>query len=195
MNSPISRSLRRFGIAACVAIGLAIGHAITCRDSLHAQHAQAITKPVASASGAAGKWLLHYEYQPRALHGKPAPIENIEVLLTLRAARDSITGEWQRILPPGQPPLLPYVVRGIQRGDSVFLQLVPLPEEDEGMIASALHDIAVFMRTYVHGMPPTTSAIAALIRGDVLTGTRTKVLLDGTPNGKAEPLAGSLARP
>lgn len=132
--------------------------------------------------GAVGVWSVRFDYQPRTQHGKVPPLESYEAQLTLRASKDSLFGEWQRSPAPGDtvPPLN---VTGVQRGDSVLLRLIPLADKEAGILAGMWKDFAQFMRTYVHGMPPTVTAINGLQKGNSITGYRQTVQLDETPAG------------
>lgn len=149
--------------------------AILLPPAIHAQSATI-------APGAAGVWSVRFDYQPRMQHGKAPPLESYEAQLTLRASKDSLFGEWQRTPAKGDtvPPLN---VVGVQRGDSVLLRLIPLPDKEAGMLAEMWEDFAQFMRTYVHGMPPTVTAINGVQKGNSIAGYRQTIQLDGTPAG------------
>lgn len=133
-------------------------------------------------AGAAGVWSVRFDYQPRMQNGKAPPLESYEAQLTLRANKDSLFGEWQRSPAKGDtvPPLN---VIGVQRGDSVFLRLIPIEDKQAGILAGMWDDFAQLMRTYVHGMPPTVTAINVLQKGNAIAGYRQNVQLDGTPAG------------
>lgn len=141
---------------------------------------------------------MRYEHQSHNLHSTaPDPIEVVQGRLTLRQTGDSIFGEWQTMVAKGDTasPPPPRNVHGVQRRDSVFLRFMPIVDSDAGMFATAAQEIVVFLKTYLHGMPPTTTAFDVALRGDALTGTRRTVLLDGTPRGKEEALTGVRTKP
>lgn len=149
----------------------------------------------------AGTWLLRYE---RAASGQQVsnantsattPVEIVQGRLTLRQSGDSLFGEWQMLPAKGDSALPPRSVHGVQRRDSLFLRLIPAVDTSAGVIANAAHEVAVFLRTYIHGMPPTTTAFDIAIRGDVLSGIRRTVLLDGTPRGNESVLTGVRTKP
>lgn len=159
---------------------------VVCAARVHHAHAQNANAQNAHAQSAvAGQWKLRYEYRPNSLHGGEAPVQQREALLTLRLSADSIFGEWQATVPKGDstPTPAPRALRGVIRHDSVLVQLDQDVDKDAGVLATIGNEIVEFIKTYVHGMPPTTSALNLQFRGDSLIGTRRSVLLDGTPRG------------
>lgn len=146
----------------------------------------------------AGAWVVRYERTVRDSHAsasatEPA-IEVVQGRLTLRQSGDSVFGEWQTTPTKGDSAPPPRNVHGVQRRDSVFLRFLPAVDPDAGMIATALHDLSDFLKLYIHGIQPTTTAIDAVIRGDALVGTRRTVLMDGTPRGNESVLTGTRAK-
>ena len=127
-------------------------------------------------------WSVRFDYQLRTQNGKAPPLESYEAQLTLRASKDSLFGVWQRS--PARGDTVPLLnVLGVQRGDSVWLRLFPNNDKESGMLAGMWEDFAQFMRTYVHGVPPTVTAINGLQKGDSFNGYRQTIQLDGTPAG------------
>ena len=130
------------------------------------------------------------------LHSTPTDaVEVVQGNLTLRQSGDSIFGEWQTIVANGDTAPPPRNVHGVQRRDSLFLRYIPVVDNNAGMIATAAHEFVEFIKTYVHGMPPTTTALDAAVRGDALVGTRHTVLLDGTPRGQPQTITGVRVQP
>ena len=170
-------------------------------------HAQGVISPNAVAPNAvaqnavAGAWLMRYERpvndaRSGGLHSATTDaVEVVQGRLTLRQSGDSVFGEWQPIVAKGDTAPPPRNVHGVQRRDSLLLRFIPLVDNDAGMIATAAHEVVEFIKTYVHGMPPTTTALEVALRGDVLTGTRRTVLLDGTPRGQPQALTGARSKP
>lgn len=149
----------------------------------------------------AGTWLLRYERAASGQHASsvnasasPA-VEVVQGRLTLRQSGDSLFCEWHMLPAKGDSALPPRSVHGVQRRDSAFLRLIPAVDTTAGIIANAAHEVVVFLRTYIHGMPPTTTAFDLGIRGDVLSGMRRTVLLDGTPRGNESMLTGVRTKP
>jgi hypothetical protein len=146
----------------------------------------------------AGAWLLRYERPVNSggLHSTATDaVEVVQGRLTLRQSGDSIFGEWQTIVAKTDTAPPPRSVHGVLRRDSLFLRYIPVVDNDAGIFATAAHEFVEFIKTYVHGMPPTTTALDVAVRGDVLTGTRRTVLLDGTPRGQPQALTGVRAKP
>lgn len=156
----------------------------------------AVMSASASAQGTiAGTWSLRYERHTQQHSAATAQVQVIEGRLTLRLSGDSLFGEWQRVVVRGDTAPPPQNVHGARRGDSVFLRLAPTTDSEAGFLARAAHEAAVFVRTYVHGMPPTTTAFDLSWRGDALAGVRRTVLLDGTPRGGESAVTGVRAKP
>ena len=82
----------------------------------------------------------------------------------LRTRGDSVFGYWQAPSSPGDQPPEPSSIRGTIRGDSVHVQVDP-PAPD-GLLAEWGHDIVQFLKTYVHDMPPMTTYLDFVARGD-----------------------------
>ncbi|MEP6831886.1 MAG: hypothetical protein ABJB74_00775 [Gemmatimonas sp.] len=176
--------LRQLKTTVVRAFALAVCAHVICAGRIHAQ------------SPVAGTWMMRYEHQPHSLHATtPAPIEVVQGRLTLRQSGDSVFGEWQTVVAKGDTAPPPRNVQGVQRRDSVFLRFLPVVDENAGIIASVLDDVVVFLKTYVHGMPPTTTALDVAMRGDALVGIRRTVLLDGTPRSDGEALTGARVKP
>lgn len=153
------------------------------------------SKADAQPAAVAGKWTLRYEHQPSGMHNADAAIQERRALLTLQLNGDSVFGEWQAIVPAPDSAPPPRALRGIRRGDSILVRLDADVDPNASMIATMGHEIVEFIKTYVHGMPPTTTALDVSIRGDSIMGTRRTVLMDGTARGKAFVLSGVRAKP
>src|SRR6476620_3091455 len=88
--------------------------------------------PAGAQSRVVGKWLVRYEHETRGVHvGTPQLVVD-SVRMTLRQRGDSILGEWQAIVAPGETAAHPRDLRGIARGDTVRMQLDPNIAESEG---------------------------------------------------------------
>lgn len=157
-------------------------------------------QPIA-LNAVAGVWVMRYERpmnDARSTSVHSATSDAAEVVqgrLTLRQTGDSVFGEWQTIVAKGDTAPAPRDVHGVQRRDSLFLRFRPVVDNEASLIATAAHEFVEFIKTYVHGMPPTTTAFDVALRGDVLTGTRRTVFMDGTPRGQAQALTGTRAKP
>ena len=156
--------------------------------------------PVAQ-NAVVGVWVMRYERpmnDARSTGVHSATSDAAEVVqgrLTLRQTGDSVFGEWQTIVAKGDTAPAPRDVHGVQRRDSLFLRFRPVVDNEASLIATAAHEFVEFIKTYVHGMPSTTTAFDVALRGDVLTGTRRTVFMDGTPRGQAQALTGTRAKP
>jgi len=158
----------------------------------------AVAPTAVAPTPVAGAWLMRYERMVNSgtLHSTTTDaVEVVQGRLTLRQSGDSVFGEWQPMVAKGDTAPPPRSVHGVQRRDSVLLRFVPVVDNDAGMIATAAHEVVEFIKTYVHDMPPTTTALEVALRGDMLTGTRRTVLLDGTPRGQPQVLTGVRAKP
>lgn len=157
-------------------------------------------QPIA-LNAVAGVWVMRYERpmnDARSTSVHSATSDAAEVVqgrLTLRQTGDSVFGEWQTIVAKGDTAPAPRDVHGVQRRDSLFLRFRPVVDNEASLIATAAHEIVEFIKTYAHGMPPTTTALDVALRGDVLTGTRRTILLDGTPRGRPQAITGMRAKP
>ena len=172
---------------------------ILCSASDSSVQAQsAVAQNSGAPNAVAGAWIMRYERAASSSNLHSTTAEAVEVVqgrLTLRQSGDSIFGEWQTMVARGDTAPPPRSVRGVQRRDSLFLRYIPVVDNDAGIIATAAHEFVEFIKTYVHGMPPTTTALDVAVRGDVLTGTRRTVLLDGTPRGQPQGFTGMRAKP
>ena len=157
-------------------------------------------QPIA-LNAVAGVWVMRYErpmndVRSTSVHSATSDAaEVVQGRLTLRQTGDSVFGEWQTIVAKGDTAPAPRDVHGVQRRDSLFLRFRPVVDNEASLIATAAHEIVEFIKTYAHGMPPTTTALDVALRGDVLTGTRRTILLDGTPRGRPQAITGMRAKP
>ena len=165
-------------------------------DSIRAQ--SAVAQNSVTGNAVAGAWTMRYERPVSSgnLHSTTADVvEVVQGRLTLRQSGDSVFGEWQTMVAKGDTAPPPRSVHGVQRRDSLFLRYIPVVDNDAGIFATAAHEFVEFIKTYVHGSPPTTTAIEVAVRGNVLLGTRRTVLLDGTPRGEPLAITGMRAKP
>lgn len=193
---------RRF---ACAVVVLSLGFASLVQAQTpvvpSAVARNAVAPNAAAQNAVAGAWLMRYERQvddarTTSLHSATSDaVEVVQGRLTLRQSGDSLFGEWQTIVAKGDTAPPPRNVHGVQRRDSLFLRFLPVVDKEASLIATAGHEIVEFIKTYVHGMPPTTTALDVALRGDVLTGTRRSVFMDGTPRGQSQALTGTRAKP
>ena len=136
--------------------------------------------PASAQSKVVGRWLVRYEHETRGVHvGTPQLVVD-SVRMTLRQRGDSILGEWQAIVAPGETAAHPRDLRGIARGDTVRLQLDPNIAESEGFFSELGREIIEFLKTHVHGIPPMTPLIEVAVRGDSLVGSRWSASADFT---------------
>lgn len=169
--------------------------------ALNAIALNAVSQSAVAQNAVAGVWVMRYERpmnDARSTSVHSATSDAAEVVqgrLTLRQTGDSVFGEWQTIVAKGDTAPAPRDVHGVQRRDSLFLRFRPVVDNEASLIATAAHEIVEFIKTYVHGMPPTTTAFDVALRGDVLTGTRSTILLDGTPRGRPQAITGMRAKP
>ena len=163
-----------------------------------AQHA--VWQNPVSQNAVAGVWVMRYERpmnDARSTSVHSAMSDATEVVqgrLTLRQTGDSVFGEWTTIVAKGDTAPAPRDVHGVQRRDSLFLRFRPVVDNEASLIATAAHAFVEFIKTYAHGMPPTTTAFDVALRGDVLTGTCRTILLDGTSRGRPQAITGMRAK-
>lgn len=155
-----------------------IGQVATRRTRLALCLAALMVAPrlATAQSTLAGKWIVRYEHQSHGIHvhvgTDPAPIVVDSVRMTLRQRGDSIIGDWQAIVAPGEPAAHGRELRGVIRRDTVRMQLDPNVAESEGFFTEMGREIVEFLKTHIHGIPPMTPFIEVTARGDSLVGSR-----------------------
>src|SRR6476619_7962935 len=87
--------------------------------------------PAGAQSKVVGRWLVRYEHETRGVHVGTPQLVIDTVRMTLRQRGDSILGDWQAIVAPGEIAHS-RELRGVVRGDTVRLQLDPNIGESEG---------------------------------------------------------------
>ena len=138
-----------------------------------------------------GHWIVQYEYETRGVHvGTPQLITD-SARMSLRQRGDSVIGEWQAIVPAGEAPAHPRVLRGTIRGETVRLHVDPNVQESEGYFAEIGREIVDFLKEHIHGIPPMTTQIELTVRGDALTGSRWSASADGATETTHRSLRGA----
>jgi hypothetical protein len=141
-----------------------------------------LPQSMAAQSKVAGKWLVRYEHEVRTGHmgSGPAHIVIDTVHLTLRQKGDSILGEWQAIPLAGETPPSPRTLVGVVHGETANLEVDPSVAATEGYFAELGREFVEFMKQHVHGIPPMTTRLELVARGDSLVGSRWTSAPDGT---------------
>ncbi len=138
-----------------------------------------------------GRWIVQYEHEARGIHGANPQLVTDSARVTLRQRGDSVLGEWQGIVPAGDAPAHPRVLRGTIRGEIVRLQIDPNVQESEGYFAEIGREIVDFLKEHIHGIPPMITQLELIVRGDALSGSRWSASADGSAEGTHRPLRGA----
>lgn len=128
----------------------------------------------------AGQWEVQYERGATVTHGASEVRQDGSARMTLRMKGDSIFGQWQPDVAPGEPLAPAFELRGTAKGDSGFVQLVPNVDAAAGMLKNMANDVMDFLKTHLHGMPPMVTVLEFRISGDALSGVRRSVSEDGS---------------
>lgn len=128
-----------------------------------------------------GKWLVRYEHEVRVGHmgTVTSQIVTDTVRVTLRQKGDSILGEWQSVVAPGETPKPPKLLVGTTRGETARLEFDPNVTNTEGYFSELGREIVEFLKERVHGIQPMTTKLELTVRGDSLIGTRWSSSADG----------------
>ena len=137
-----------------------------------------------------GRWIVQYEHETRGIHGANPQLVTDSAHVTLRQRGDSVLGEWQGIVPAGNAPAHPRVLRGTIRGEIVRLQIDPSVQESEGYFAEIGREIMDFLKEHIHGIPPMITQLELTVRGDALSGSRWSASPDGSAETTHRPLRG-----
>jgi len=138
-----------------------------------------------------GRWIVQYEHEARGIHGANPTLVTDSARITLRQRGDSVLGEWQAIVPVGDAPAHPRVLRGTIRGDVVRLQIDPNVQESEGYFAELGREIMDFLKEHIHGIPPMITQLELTVRGDTLSGSRWSASADGSAETTHHPVRGA----
>src|SRR4051812_8058487 len=112
------------------------------------------SRPAFAQGKVDGRWIVQYEHEARGIHGANPQLVTDSARVTLRQQGDSVHGEWQAIVPAGEAPARPRVLRGTIRGEIVRLQVDPNVQESEGYFAEIGREIVDFLKEHIHGIPP-----------------------------------------
>jgi hypothetical protein len=153
------------------------------------------TFPVAAAAQKlVGQWDVQYERGSATTHGANTARTEGSARMTLRHQGDSVFGQWQQVVAPGEPLAPVYEMRGVVKGDSGFVLLVPNVDADAGMLKNFANDVMEFLKTHLHGMPPMTTVLEFRINGDALSGVRRSVSEDGSVKTTGRPMTAVRAK-
>jgi hypothetical protein len=149
------------------------------------------SRPAFAQAKADGRWIVQYEHETRGVHVGTPQLVTDSARVTLRQRGDSVLGEWQAIVPAGDAPAHPRVLRGTIRGEIVRLQLDPNVQESEGYFAEIGREIVDFLKEHIHGIPPMITQLELTLRGDAFSGSRWSASADGSTETTRRPLRGS----
>lgn len=135
---------------------------------------------VVQAQKLAGQWDVVYERGSTVTHHANEVRQDGSARMTLRLKGDSVFGQWQSVVPAGEPLAPVFELRGIVKGDSGFVQLLENVDPNAGMLKNFASDVMDFLRTHIHGMPPLLTLLEFRIDGDALSGVRRSVSEDGS---------------
>lgn len=144
----------------------------------------------------AGQWEVQYERGSVSIstHGSSAPNSEGHARMTLRHKGDSVFGQWQQVVAAGEPLAPVYELRGMVKGDSGFVLLLPNVDADAGMLRNFANDVIEFLKTHVHGMPPMMTILEFRINGDALSGMRGAIAEDGSVKTAGRPMSAVRAK-
>lgn len=128
----------------------------------------------------AGQWDVQYERGSAVTHSGSTVQPDGKARMTLRLQGDSVFGQWQAVVAPGEPSASVFELRGVVKGDSGFVQLLPNTDPDAGMLKNFANDVVEFLKTHLHGMPPMMTLLEFRINGDALAGVRRAISEDGS---------------
>ena len=138
-----------------------------------------------------GRWIVQYEHEARGIHGTNPQLVTDSARVTLRQHGDSVLGEWQAIVPAGDAPAHPRVLRGTIRGEIIRLQIDPNVQESEGYFAEIGREIMDFLKEHIHGIPPMITQLELTVRGDAFSGLRWSASADGSAETTHRQLRGA----
>jgi hypothetical protein len=141
-----------------------------------------------------GRWIVQYEHETRGLHAGTPQLVTDSARITLRQRADSVLGEWQAIVPAGDTPARPRVLRGTIRGETVRLEIDPSVQESDGYFAEIGREIVDFLKEHIHGIPPMITHLELTVRGDALSGSRWSASADASTETTHHPLRGARER-